>query len=173
MRVPVVAWLKRHDACALIPVWTFFAPNPGTRDVRLLWRERYSDGTLSAWRETTPPDPGPWKGLWNPHKRARKAVTDACPSVLRRVGSHPDSPLTVISVPYLMITNHVCSLPGAPMARARQFLIAYTEGDDADVLAFPRIQFISHWHALDPEAQPVAARPARRPAVVPAGRVST
>jgi hypothetical protein len=89
------------------------------------------------------------------------------------VDSHPDSPLTVVSVPYLMITNHVCSLPGAPMARARQFLIAYTEGADSEDAAYPRIQFISHWHALEPDvSRPVVARPTRRPAMVPARHTS-
>lgn len=154
-RVPPVIWLKRHDACALIPAWTFFAPNPGTRDVRVLWRQRYPDGLLSPWRETTAPSVGPWRGLWNPSKRVRKAVTDVSPSVLRRALNFPDSQLTVISVPYLMIANHVSSLPGAEMAGARQFMIAYTDGADGQDQGEPRIQFISHWHLVE-AAVPVA-----------------
>jgi len=149
-RVPPVVWLKRHDACALIPAWTFFAPNPGTRDVRVLWRQRYHDGLLSPWRETTCPQVGPWKGLWNPTKRVRKAVTDVSPSVLRRAVNFPDSQLTVISLPYLMIVNHVSSLSGAEMAEARQFMIAYTDGIDGRERLDPRVQFISHWHRVEP-----------------------
>ena len=45
--------------------------------LRLLWRQRYTDGRLSPWRETTGPQVTPWKGLWNPTKRVRKGVTDA------------------------------------------------------------------------------------------------
>jgi hypothetical protein len=154
-RVRPISWLKRHDACAVIPVWTFFAPNPGTRDVRLLWRQRYADGTLSPWRETTAPRVGPWKGIWNPAKRVRKAVTDVSPSVLRRAVTHPDSSLTVISVPYLMIVNHVSSLPGASLANARQFMIAYTDGSDRSATPEPKIQLVSHWHLLEaPQAAP-------------------
>jgi hypothetical protein len=147
-RVRPVVWLKRHDAIALIPAWTFFAPNPGTRDLRLLWRQRYPDGSVSPWHETAVPDPGPWRAIWNPHKRLRKAVTDICPSIVRRAHEFPESQLTVVSVPYLMVANHICSLPGALTANARQFLIAYTHGSDDH----PWIQFISHWHALEAPA---------------------
>lgn len=87
---------------------------------------------------------GPWKGLWNPTKRLRKAVTDVSPSVLRRAVNFPDSQLTVISLPYLMIVNHVSSLSGAEMAEARQFMIAYTDGIDGRERLDPRVQFISH-----------------------------
>jgi len=157
-RVPPVMWLKRYDACALIPAWTFFAPNPGTRDARLLWRQRYTDGRLSPWRETTGPQVTPWKGLWNPTKRVRKGVTDATSSVLRRAVNFPHSQLTVISVPYLLIVNHICALPGAEMANARQFMIAYTDRSNAGREGEPRVQFVSHWHLIEPaDAMPTTA----------------
>src|SRR4051812_27831403 len=83
-------WLKARDAFALIPAWTFFAPNPGTSDTRLLWRQQYGGGATSPWHEAFPPRSSLVRGLWNPEKRIRKAITDVGPMVARRAFDAPD-----------------------------------------------------------------------------------
>lgn len=150
-----VRWLKRHDTFALIPIWTFFAPNPGTSDTRILWRERLFDGTISPWHEIAPPTGGLRRAFWNPDKRVRKAITDVGPGLARRARKQPDSKLVLVSVPFLMVLQYISALPGSPLAESRQFTVVQTSGaDDED--GEPRILLVSNWHALrqEDEAKP-------------------
>jgi hypothetical protein len=138
-------WLKRHDACAYIPAWTFFAPNPGVNDTRVLWREQLVDGTVGPWHEMVPPQGGLLRAVWNPTKRARKAVTDCGPMAVRMISRNRRSALPMVSLPYLMIVQHMASLHGSPVGLARQFTVVNTQGADTDDGSF-KLLFISHWH---------------------------
>lgn len=146
-----VRWLKSHDLFAVIPVWTFFAPNPGTTDTRVLWRDRLVDGSVSSWHEIDPPTGGVVRALWNPTKRVRKAITDVGPMLTRRAAQQPDNKLLLVSIPYLMLLHYVSSLAASQLVEARQFVIVQTTGtDDGD--AEPKILLVSNWHALAPAA---------------------
>src|SRR6516165_3344166 len=68
-----VARWKYRDVCGIIPLWTFFAPNPGMTDYHLMWRDRYADHSCSPWHEVVAPSASWLKAIWNPHKRSRKA----------------------------------------------------------------------------------------------------
>jgi hypothetical protein len=138
-------WLKRYDACAYIPAWTFFAPNPGVNDTRVLWREQLLDGTVGPWHEMVPPQSGLLRAVWNPTKRARKAVTDCGPMVVRMISRNKTSALPMLGLPYLMIVQHMASLHGSPIGLARQFTVVSTQGSDTDDGLF-ELLFISHWH---------------------------
>jgi hypothetical protein len=149
------SWLKCRDACAYIPTWTFFAPNPGVTDTRVLWREQLTDGSVSHWHEVVPPQCGILRAVWNPRKRARKAVTDCGPMVTRLIARSKQSPLPMLSLPYLMLVQHIAGISGFPLSLARQFTIVSTQGaDDAEDATF-RLLFISHWHR-QPGVDPVA-----------------
>jgi hypothetical protein len=138
-------WLKRHDACAYIPAWTFFAPNPGVNDTRVLWREQLLDGTVGPWHEMVPPQSGLSRAVWNPTKRARKAVTDCGPMVVRMISNNKRSALPMVGLPYLMIVQHMTGLRGSPIGLARQFTVVSTQGADTEDGLF-KLLFISHWH---------------------------
>jgi hypothetical protein len=138
-------WLKNHDACAYLPTWTFFAPNPGVTDTRVLWREQLADGTVSHWHELVPPCGGLARAVWNPTKRARKGVTDCAPMIVRLVARNKTSVLPMLSLPYLMLVQHVAGLPGSPLSVARQFTVINTQGSDEGDGLF-RLLFVSHWH---------------------------
>ncbi len=138
-------WLKRHDACAYIPAWTFFAPNPGVNDTRVLWREQLLGGTVGPWHEMVPPQSGLLRAVWNPTKRARKAVTDCGPMVVRMISNNKVSALPMVGLPYLMIVQHMASLGGSTIGLARQFTVVSTQGADTEDGPF-ELLFISHWH---------------------------
>jgi hypothetical protein len=148
-RFPWVRWLKGRDTFALIPIWTFFAPNPGTTDTRLLWRERLFDGTISPWHEVDPPTWGMLRAVWNPSKRIRKAITDASSILARRAAAEPKNKLLLISIPFLMILRYVCSFPASPLVVARQFVLCQTSGADGEGTE-PKLVLVSNWHALVP-----------------------
>ena len=59
-----------HDVLGLIPVWTFFAPRPGTSDYRIFFRGKNARGESVPWAELELSEARkPWHFLWNPHKR--------------------------------------------------------------------------------------------------------
>jgi hypothetical protein len=138
-------WLKSHDACAYIPAWMFFAPNPGVNDTRVLWREQLVDGTVGPWHEMVSPRGGLLRAVWNPTKRARKGLTDCGPMALRMIARKKESALPIIGLPYLMIAQHMTGLRGSPLGLARQFTVVNTQGRDTDDGLF-ELLFISHWH---------------------------
>jgi hypothetical protein len=139
--------LKYHDVAALIPAWTFFAPTPGIKDTRVLWRDCFVDGAMSPWRELLPPATGCLRFLWNPQKRQNKLITDAAQMILQMAVRDPESPLTLVSLPYLLLLNRVMSLPSSPLVIARQFVVVETRllGVDSKDL-FPL--FATRWHSF-------------------------
>ncbi len=110
----VRARVKAIDPCYLLPTWTFFAPDPGVTDARLLWRERLVDGTVGPWHEAVPPCTGLLRAVWNPTKRSRKVVFDWGRGLERRADP-PDSEMFVLSLSYLMILQHLTSLSVSPL----------------------------------------------------------
>jgi hypothetical protein len=74
--------VKSLDLFSLIPTWNFFAPNPGTNDYHLLYRERLDDGAYGVWREVPfPKQSGLLKLVWNPRKRRAKVLSDVVVSL--------------------------------------------------------------------------------------------
>jgi hypothetical protein len=151
-------WLKRRDACAYIPAWTFFAPNPGVNDTRVLWREQLIDGSVGPWHEMVGPQGGLLRAVWNPTKRARKAVTDCGPMAVRMIARNKRSVLPIIGLPYLMIVQHMANLHGSPLGLARQFTVVNTQGADTDPEARFQILFVSQWHRQPGIARDTALR---------------
>lgn len=48
------SWFQRfrqYDSFSLLPIWSFFAPNPGQSDYHLVFRDRQHDGSHSEWSE--------------------------------------------------------------------------------------------------------------------------
>jgi hypothetical protein len=117
------ARLRAADVFGLLPVWTFFAPHPGTTDYYLLYRDRLRDGSLDPWREVElkPAENGLRLALWNPGKRRHKAVSDVVGALLRSRGRHGEG--LVVTVPYILVLNAVTARPHAPGATGTQFMI--------------------------------------------------
>jgi hypothetical protein len=94
------AWLRAVDIFGLVPIWTFFAPNPGMTDYYLLYRDRLADGSFDNWREVDlkQSENGVRLALWNPTKRRHKALTDMV-SVLIRLAHSPSVEALIATVP--------------------------------------------------------------------------
>lgn len=136
--------MRRRDVFCLLPIWTFFAPRPGTTDTRLLWREAFGGGHVGPWHELSPPQWSPWRAVWNPDRRTQKAITDAGGLLAQDRGV---SETTILTIPYLMLLSYVASQRGSPHAVARQFIVVQTAGeapafDDVEPVA------LSRWHAV-------------------------
>lgn len=153
-------WLKGRDACAYIPRWTFFAPTPLVSDIRVLWREQLTDGSVSPWREILPPIGGLRRAVWNPGRRARKGIIDCGPVIVRLMARESTSPLSPISLPYLMVLQHVAGLPGCTLSVARQFTVVATQGADEDDGPV-HILCVSDWHRQPGVSSDALHRPDR------------
>ena len=126
-------WMQRgvirFDRFMLLPTWTFFAPNPGSTDFRLVYRNIDHQDRLSAWEEVPLVRTRHWRdALWNPEKRLSKGLFDLAQTLMtiRRMYESPDVAMT--SLPYVAIVRFVESLPRSPSVRCRQFMVLQTHG---------------------------------------------
>jgi hypothetical protein len=138
-------WIKRYDVCAYLPRWTFFAPIPYTGDIRLLWREQLSDGTVSTWSEFIPPSSTFARAVWHRHWRVRKGVIDCAPVIVREMAGDRKSPLSMLGLRYLMVVQLVAGLPGSALSIARQFTVVNVDRSDDDEGAV-QVLCVSNWH---------------------------
>ncbi len=152
--------LRPFDPFALIPSWTFFAPNPAVNDVNLLVRDELGGGVKSPWREVDQLHPNPWRALWHPEKRTRKAVYDLSVSVGELVRDTTIDPeLYSYDLAYLLLLNHTSSQPRSALTTRRQFMVVRSRGYADD--RAPAVVFVSWFHRLAevPPPPPFPARP--------------
>jgi hypothetical protein len=138
--------LRTRDVFCLLPLWTFFAPNPGTTDTRLLWRESLGPGQTSHWHELSPPGRRAWSAVWNPKRRIQKAITDAG-ALLSEARARDDADVVMLSVAYLMLLGYVTVQVGSPRAFARQFILVQTSGEP-QCFDEVKVLFVSRWHVV-------------------------
>jgi hypothetical protein len=148
-----VLYLVNRDIFSLIPIWTFFAPNPGCTDLHLLYRDRDAEGGTTDWREIVVSGRDSWLDLWNPHRRISKGVTDVGPDLTHGTDYVPRNSVDkkkVLGFPYLLLLNYVCSQPADFRAEMRQFALARTGGFGTE--GSPEVVFLSAFHRIAPIA---------------------
>ena len=135
--------IRARDPFGVIPSWRFFAPHPARTDPHLLYRHRLIDGSVTCWTEAFVWRPVWYRFLWNPDRRAEKAISDVTSSLQRRtqvVGIRT-------SIPYLLLLDHVSHLPFSRDAVAVQFALMGSWGPGAS--REPFVRFVSDTHPLN------------------------
>lgn len=133
------------DVFKVLPSWSFFAPNPATRDSHLLVRDLLRDGTLTAWAPIASfPSRSLLHIVWHPEKRPRKILRDAAKAIRLTRSRSSSKGVTQCSIPYLVIL-HFCMTrhPFPANVLARQFATVDTSGRDNRRIW---ITFISEFH---------------------------
>lgn len=140
----------RRDPFALVPGWTFFAPNPAQEDAHVVFRSKVH-GIWGPWRPLTVAPPGVGlRTIWNPSRYPRKAATDLVNGVRSTLWRVADAPSAVlISTPYLGLLAWVIRQPHETGLEARQFAIVAGEGRDSMAGVPLRIEFVSVAHRVD------------------------
>ncbi len=133
----VVDRMRRHDCFGLIPIWTFFAPNPGQTDYHLIYRDKVRD-EQGSWTEVPMVHTRTmWHFLWNPHKRVNKVSSDVVSGIAGVVAHHQElgtpaeriREALVLSLPYLILLSLVTRQDKrGESALSRQFAVAETYG---------------------------------------------
>ncbi|AVH55862.1 MULTISPECIES: hypothetical protein [Streptomyces] len=143
-----------YDILGLVPIWTFFAPNPGDTDLHLLYRDLDRHGNVGPWHEVVIERRRHVLHLWLPHRRVSKALSDVAHDLTRfdwdsRATEHGHTvhPSRVLSFPYLYALNLVTSEPALPETTHRQFAVARTRGPAA--FGEPDIYLLSAFHEQD------------------------
>jgi hypothetical protein len=149
---PSPRWLRHINLLPrhVIPKWTFFAPIPGGVDYRVVFQDfRAVDDPVGNVREI-PLHVGrsTIHAIWNPTKRARKAVSDVAQVIqsdpLRTAGPHVQT-----ATPYLAILNVVMEPEATSVeARYRRFMIVATTGFNGEAAPVPT--FVSYLHPFYP-----------------------
>lgn len=139
--------LRQADWFALIPQWTFFAPNPGTSDYHLMFRDRLKDGGYSQFKEIHLAFPRKLTDtLWNPGKRNQKILSDLVQALAQMVDEIELSQM-VFTIPYILLLNYVSNVEHFHNALATQFIIVESPKLNSKT---PAIIYISAFHRLQP-----------------------
>jgi hypothetical protein len=137
--------LTGWDIAGLLPVWRFFAPEPGRFDYHLLYRDKLRNELITPWREIqTTTSCGSLRAIWNPSKRSNKALVDIV-SDLAREWNEVDDGRIMYSVPYIALLNRVSNLPRLQDADGTQFAVFVSPGltgQSAELL------FASNFHSI-------------------------
>ncbi len=154
-------WIGRRDHFGLLPRWTFFAPNPGTSDHHIVYREcldpaadlssqeriEAASASLSPWRELADLCPGHHiLFLWNPQRRVNKTISDLVNGFALLRKTSPDLPRYAhFTVEYFILLNLVQR--GAPRSSRRQFAIVRSHGFGEARMLAPTL--VSDFHPVD------------------------
>ena len=148
---PTVRRYRSFDRYHLLPMWTFFAPNPGVHDYHLV--ARTADG---AWEEVDIVDDRRWWNfLWNPSKRTNKVVSDIVMTMSIPMGEKTSeshwklvSESFPLQVGYLLLLSRVeASVKARASGSASfQFALLRTHGFGENRSREPLI--LSRWHSL-------------------------
>jgi hypothetical protein len=132
--------------CPFVPRWSFFAPTPGTLDVRLYYRDKFPDGSLTIWTTVNVSRRGRCACVWNPHRRLRKALFDLSQAISRPQVPSPDDH-NILRVPYLVLLAVVVGEKHWPGASMVQFALVVKERLTGGGL--PEELFRSRFHILE------------------------
>ncbi|GAA1987420.1 hypothetical protein [Amycolatopsis minnesotensis] len=122
-----------------VPNWRFFGPNPGTKDVHLLYRDVSASGT-TPWEQVPVTGDRPWYALvWNARNRSPKALFDALQSITAFAGAvGGDLDRIEKSLGYGCLAEFVrAHLAHVDQAEATQFLLMESfpvSGGERDVI---------------------------------------
>lgn len=140
-------WLRRNVLFGLLPLWTFFAPNPTRADARLVWRAGNGED-WSSWQEVHfgfAPSRSRW--LLNPSLILNKTIADLVDSVIR-LRPERDDRRRLLGSGYMMLLALALNECNKTGCESVQFAIARTSrGHPARKVA---IAFLSEVHDATP-----------------------
>jgi hypothetical protein len=138
--------LRRHIPFGLLPLWTFFAPNPAKADSRLVWRVEGGSG-WQLWQELHfgfAPARSRW--LVNHRLVQNKAVTDLVNSLHRVPRSAMVGRTALLSSAYLALLGLVVAQPRPVGCTSIQFAIVNSSRSSSSRQV--EVVFLSEVHDL-------------------------
>lgn len=150
-------WLtfwSRWDILRICPNFAFFSRLP-TVHYQILTRDQLVDGELTAWRLIVLPKRSLTNAFWNPWRRRRFGIEDACRSLVTHLGSklEKETDADPVCLAFLCLLNFAAAQPRSPFTQARQFMIAAspTLGTKGPAPVFVSPLFLLDLHTADSE----------------------
>ncbi|MFF9070152.1 hypothetical protein ACF09E_32890 [Streptomyces sp. NPDC014891] len=142
VRTFLLSWWDNCWISPLLPVFTFFAPRPASRDFYLLIRS-WNDGEAGPWREIEVGSSWRWfHCLWNPGKRQGKALSDIVNNLLTEP---PKSDVQlVLHNSYLQLLCLASSFHRGEASTHVQFMVLAAGGHNSDEA--PAVTLLSNLH---------------------------
>lgn len=144
-------YILKIDIFRVLPLWTFFAPNPGVSDYNLLYRIKTVDGTILPFINIVlRSNKTISNAIWNPSKRGQKALNDFVQEIRRMVKKdgviEENQHLLKITIPYIAIIHYCSHINQNSINDSIQFTIiesfGYTDRFE------PRLVFNSDFHSI-------------------------
>lgn len=121
--------IRARDVFSIIPVWTFFAPNPEVLNFHLLYRDLLPDGKYTPFLEITLCNHSMLRTLWYPKRRHWKVLVDVVHTLTHFSNASSEERRKVEeTLPYIILANYVSNLPHTPEAIGTQFAIFSAQG---------------------------------------------
>ncbi len=134
----------------LLPIWTFFAPFPGTQDSEILVRYFDERGEAEEWKHVKIYEPRRAShALFHFNRRLEKTVFDAVGEIRQLLGQDISKEVVMSSAPYIALLGVVLAVaPVPPHARKLQFMLVQSAGHDRDPRGVQPI-IVSGRHSVD------------------------
>jgi hypothetical protein len=119
-------WLtfwSRWDVLHICPNFAFFSRLPIVH-YHILIRDQLLDHEFAAWRLIVLPKRSIINAFWNPGRRRRFGIEDACRSLITHLSKELEKGGDPVCLAFLCLLNYAAAQPRSPFARARQFMIA-------------------------------------------------
>jgi hypothetical protein len=115
-----------------LPIWTFFAPYPGTQDPEIVARTFTLDGTPTPWRAVQIYEPRrPLHVLIHVNRRLEKTVFDAVAEITPLLNSTEIGSTITGSIPYVTLLSVVSARMTFPFGATHlQFMVVESAGFD-------------------------------------------
>jgi len=127
-KFPLTALIWKYR---LLPIYTFFAPNPGMFDYRIVLRASDASGATGEWSEVDHLIERRWYHfLWNPRKRIQKVIADSISGVKGAINSCEPGDTAAEQRAQIMITPGYMALLNIAASECKkedkyvQFLVA-------------------------------------------------
>lgn len=150
-RNPISDFVRYWDLFALVPLWTFFSPNPLRQNVNLFYRMIDGGHECGPWRRVLPPERQGLSRLgFNPHRRARKALIDLAIQFSQEQDRYGSPQAMRLSVPYIAFLMESIEAASHSDAAAIQFCVLATEDDKPADVPEDALIVISDIHPVTP-----------------------
>jgi hypothetical protein len=145
---PWVRKIQSFDICRILPRWTFFAPNPGTSDFHILYRQKDVEDNITDFTEI------PLHGkrylssiIWNPEKRVKKVLLDLAITINSQIAAKLLNENNIkLSFGYIALLNFLSTVPLNKSTRYIQFVILESAGFIETVE--PQLVICSEFHKI-------------------------
>jgi hypothetical protein len=136
-----------YDVFAIVPSWTFFAPNPALVDYHIVYRCRLSTGNCTAFKEvrSCKHQRRLIDGAWNPNRRYIKAMHDLISELVALSRELTESEIK-FSTPYLTLANFILASSVEQHTQSCQFAIIVSYGFASS--EEPSLLFLSEFHSV-------------------------